>query len=299
MPPAGTRAVAAAGRRPALVEAFTALGSAWSGDARPKRCSICPGSACACPTWCSSHRPSGTRVFLEVLGFWSRDAVFRRIEMAQRGVGERMLVRGEQPASSQRSAARRRRFGGALRLQGRDERARRSNGSSRRCAGPTLAVTKPDFATSTITPEDDWIRLPDTCSWSSTVAIAHCSTTRRRCGVDAARGGSGGSSGRRRRLSSLRPQGVTGVVVIEESHFSLHTWPESGYAAVDFYTCGDCRPGSSGPDAARGPLCAALRASRCPSRTARARRIARSPRATCHPGSWQGRGDANDFTLPL
>ena len=38
------------------------------------------------------------------------------------------------------------------------------------------------------------------------------------------------------------PQGVTGVVVIEESHFSLHTWPESGYAAVDFYTCGDCHP---------------------------------------------------------
>ena len=38
------------------------------------------------------------------------------------------------------------------------------------------------------------------------------------------------------------PQGVTGVVVREESHFSLHTWPESGYAAVDFYTCGDCRP---------------------------------------------------------
>jgi S-adenosylmethionine decarboxylase len=38
------------------------------------------------------------------------------------------------------------------------------------------------------------------------------------------------------------PQGVTGVVVIEESHFSLHTWPECGYAAVDFYTCGECRP---------------------------------------------------------
>jgi S-adenosylmethionine decarboxylase len=38
------------------------------------------------------------------------------------------------------------------------------------------------------------------------------------------------------------PQGVTGVVVIEESHLSLHTWPECGYAAVDFYTCGDCRP---------------------------------------------------------
>lgn len=39
-----------------------------------------------------------------------------------------------------------------------------------------------------------------------------------------------------------RPQGVTGVLVIEESHFSVHTWPEHGYAALDFYTCGDCRP---------------------------------------------------------
>jgi S-adenosylmethionine decarboxylase proenzyme len=38
------------------------------------------------------------------------------------------------------------------------------------------------------------------------------------------------------------PQGVSGVVVIEESHFSIHTWPEYGYAAVDFYTCGDCVP---------------------------------------------------------
>jgi S-adenosylmethionine decarboxylase proenzyme len=38
------------------------------------------------------------------------------------------------------------------------------------------------------------------------------------------------------------PHGVTGVVVIEESHLSIHTWPERGYAAVDFYTCGDVRP---------------------------------------------------------
>jgi len=35
------------------------------------------------------------------------------------------------------------------------------------------------------------------------------------------------------------PHGVSGVVVIAESHLSIHTWPESGYAAVDFYTCGD------------------------------------------------------------
>ena len=38
------------------------------------------------------------------------------------------------------------------------------------------------------------------------------------------------------------PQGVSGVVVIEESHLSIHTWPERGYAAVDFFTCGDTEP---------------------------------------------------------
>ena len=35
------------------------------------------------------------------------------------------------------------------------------------------------------------------------------------------------------------PQGVSGVVVIAESHISVHTWPEYGYAAVDFFTCGE------------------------------------------------------------
>jgi len=40
----------------------------------------------------------------------------------------------------------------------------------------------------------------------------------------------------------FNPQGVTGVVVLEESHFSVHTWPEAGYAAADFFTCGDCEP---------------------------------------------------------
>lgn len=38
------------------------------------------------------------------------------------------------------------------------------------------------------------------------------------------------------------PQGVSGVIVIEESHLSIHTWPEHGYAAVDFYTCGTNDP---------------------------------------------------------
>ncbi|ADI02214.1 MAG TPA: S-adenosylmethionine decarboxylase proenzyme [Syntrophothermus lipocalidus] len=34
------------------------------------------------------------------------------------------------------------------------------------------------------------------------------------------------------------PQGVSGVVVISESHLAIHTWPELGYAAVDIFTCG-------------------------------------------------------------
>lgn len=40
----------------------------------------------------------------------------------------------------------------------------------------------------------------------------------------------------------FQPHGVSGVVVIAESHLSIHTWPEYGYAAVDFFTCGDCLP---------------------------------------------------------
>lgn len=35
------------------------------------------------------------------------------------------------------------------------------------------------------------------------------------------------------------PQGVTALVLLAESHISIHTWPESGYAAVDVFTCGE------------------------------------------------------------
>ncbi len=35
------------------------------------------------------------------------------------------------------------------------------------------------------------------------------------------------------------PHGVSGVVVIAESHVAIHTWPEHGYAAVDIFTCGE------------------------------------------------------------
>jgi len=35
------------------------------------------------------------------------------------------------------------------------------------------------------------------------------------------------------------PFGISGIVVIAESHFTIHTWPEYGYAALDIFTCGD------------------------------------------------------------
>jgi len=38
---------------------------------------------------------------------------------------------------------------------------------------------------------------------------------------------------------SFSPYGVSGVVVIAESHVAIHTWPEYGYAAVDIFTCGE------------------------------------------------------------
>lgn len=37
----------------------------------------------------------------------------------------------------------------------------------------------------------------------------------------------------------FNPHGVSGVVVIAESHFTIHTWPEYGYCALDIFTCGD------------------------------------------------------------
>ncbi|HEX6971169.1 MAG TPA: adenosylmethionine decarboxylase [Limnochordia bacterium] len=35
------------------------------------------------------------------------------------------------------------------------------------------------------------------------------------------------------------PQGVSGVVVISQSHLAIHSWPELGYAAIDVFTCGE------------------------------------------------------------
>ena len=40
-------------------------------------------------------------------------------------------------------------------------------------------------------------------------------------------------------FQEFNPQGLTGVVVVAESHLSFHTWPEHRYLSLDFFTCGD------------------------------------------------------------
>jgi S-adenosylmethionine decarboxylase len=65
---------------------------------------------------------------------------------------------------------------------------------------------------------------------------------------------------------AFEPQGVTGLALLAESHISIHTWPETGYAAVDAFTCGN----KAVPEAACRYLARALKAGRVSmSRTAR------------------------------
>ena len=40
-------------------------------------------------------------------------------------------------------------------------------------------------------------------------------------------------------IHSFKPHGVTGLALLAESHISIHTWPEIGFAAIDVFTCGD------------------------------------------------------------
>jgi S-adenosylmethionine decarboxylase len=69
------------------------------------------------------------------------------------------------------------------------------------------------------------------------------------------------------RLHAFGPgQGITGVALLAESHISIHSWPEHGYAAVDIFVCGR----RCDPDAALAALVAVLGA-----RVQNERRIAR------------------------
>ena len=41
--------------------------------------------------------------------------------------------------------------------------------------------------------------------------------------------------------------GITGVAILSESHISIHTWPETGYIALDIFMCGSCNPHKAVP----------------------------------------------------
>ena len=58
--------------------------------------------------------------------------------------------------------------------------------------------------------------------------------------------------------------GVTGVLLLAESHISIHTWPEAGFAAVDLFMCGAARP-----QVALDIIAAALQAGHCALQTVR------------------------------
>ena len=48
-------------------------------------------------------------------------------------------------------------------------------------------------------------------------------------------------------LHHFQPNGVSGVAVLAESHISIHTWPEAGYAALDVFMCGKADPDACVP----------------------------------------------------
>lgn len=45
----------------------------------------------------------------------------------------------------------------------------------------------------------------------------------------------------------FQPNGISGVAVLAESHISIHTWPEVGYAAMDVFMCGNANPDACVP----------------------------------------------------
>lgn len=50
------------------------------------------------------------------------------------------------------------------------------------------------------------------------------------------------------RLHTFSPTGgISGVAIVSESHISIHTWPEWGYAAIDVFLCGTCDPNNAIP----------------------------------------------------
>jgi S-adenosylmethionine decarboxylase len=71
--------------------------------------------------------------------------------------------------------------------------------------------------------------------------IEHVEATLRRC-IEAA-----GATLLHIHLHRFHPDGVSGVAVLAESHISIHTWPENGYAALDVFMCGTANPDACVP----------------------------------------------------
>jgi hypothetical protein len=73
-----------------LVERFRRLETAWE-VAPAEQILDLPGVGLCVPDLVFTHATRGARVFLEVMGFWSRDAVWRRVELVERGLPHRIL----------------------------------------------------------------------------------------------------------------------------------------------------------------------------------------------------------------
>ena len=79
--------------------------------------------------------------------------------------------------------------------------------------------------------------IVDLCEASRLDDIDHIEAALRRC-VHAA-----GATLLHIHLHHFEPNGgVSGVAVLAESHISIHTWPERGYAAIDVFMCGKAKP---------------------------------------------------------
>jgi predicted nuclease of restriction endonuclease-like RecB superfamily len=73
-----------------LLRELRALDSPWRADPAADVLQL-PGLGLCVPDLCFTHNQTGRRVYLEVLGFWSRDAVWRRIELVRGGLAEPIL----------------------------------------------------------------------------------------------------------------------------------------------------------------------------------------------------------------
>ncbi len=74
----------------ALIASFEKLDAGWSVRAAPSILAL-PGLGVVVPDLLFTRERDGARVWLEVLGFWSRDAVWKRVELAERGLPEPVL----------------------------------------------------------------------------------------------------------------------------------------------------------------------------------------------------------------